>query len=199
MTEQTVGTGTEATAQPVVEATTAQDKGFDLDGLLSEFTEQTKPVTQPQPEPQKPAATVLDPAVGKKLEKLDELLFEREWKPVLTRIRGDIPAEVFSDEELTDLMNGRAARDTRLKNAWENRASNPAAWGKLEKALNAEISKKFQKLPDPNTTEDVAAVTAAVRGASNKIPPEAPPKFGGMSNSEYRKSVKEKYGYDPGV
>lgn len=194
---QTVGTGTEATPQASAEVTTAQGSGFDLDGLLSEFTEQTKPTTQPQTEPQKPAPTqVVDVEARKELA---ELKFEKEWKPVLTRIRGDIPSDVISDEELTDLMNGRAARDPRLKNAWENRASNPAAWGKLEKALNGEISKKFQKLPDPNTTEDVEAVTAAVRGASNKAPPAQAPKFGSMSNAEYRKYVKENHGYDPGV
>ena len=196
MTEQTVGTETEAQAKPVAEATTAQDKGFDLDGLLSEFTEQTKPVTQPQPKPQATATPVVDVEARKELA---ELKFEKEWKPVLTRIRGDIPSEVMSDEELTDLMNGRASRDPRLKNAWENRASNPAAWNKVEKALNAELIKKFQKLPDPNATEDVAAVTAAVRGASKQAPPAQAPKFGGMSNAEYRKYVKENHGYDPGV
>jgi hypothetical protein len=199
MTEQTVGTVPEAQAQPGAEVTTAQDKGFDLDGLLSEFTEQTKPVTQPQTEPQKAAAPAVDPDVKRKLDKLDDLLFKQEWNPVLGRIRGDIPAEVMSDDELTDLMNGRAMRDVRLKNAWENRASNPAAWSKVEKALNAELTKKFQKLPDAATTEDVAAVTAAVRGASNKAPPAQAPKFGNMSNAEYRKYVKENHGYDPGV
>lgn len=194
---QTVGTTAEAAPAAPAEAVTAPDKGFDLDGLLNEFDTQTKPATQPQPEPAKPAPTeVVDTEARRELA---EWKFEREIQPVVKTIRGDIPQEVFSDNEIRWWLDGQAKEDPRLQQAWLNRKANPAAWSKVEKAISAKLAKKFHKLPDPNATEDVEAVTAAVRGASRTAPADPPPKFGSMSNAEYRKTVKEKYGYDPGV
>lgn len=182
---QTAAQPTEAPASPGAEVTGAQvDTAADLDSLLSSFdTETQKPATAPEP---KPAAqsTVVDLEARKELAALK---FEREFKPVLAAVRGDIPAEVLSDEELTDLIDGRAKRDTRLQNAWNNRANNPKAWSGVQKALSAEIAKKFSKLPDPDATEDRAAVTAAVRGASQAAPREAAPNYGAMTDAEFQK------------
>ena len=128
-----------------------------------------------------------------------QMKFEREFKPTLERVRGELPKDVWSDEELSDWIDGRAKRDPKLQNAWLNRAANPKAWGAVEKALSAELSKKFQPRVDAQATEDVAAVAAAVRGASKQAPEERPPEFSRMSNGEYRKNIREKYGFDPGV
>jgi len=191
---QTVGNGTETVAQPAAEVTTAQDNGSDLSALLNEFTEGTKP--SPQPEPQKPATTeVVDTEARRELAALK---FERDIKPVIKTVRGDVPEEVFDDDEIQGWLDSRARKDPRLQKAWDNRASNPAAWNKVEKALSAEFARKFQKSPDPHATEDVAAVTAAVRGASTTPPPDKPINFAAMTNSEGRRTVKEKYGFDPG-
>lgn len=185
VTTQTAAQTTEATARPVVEATGAQvTETADLDSLLSSFDTETK-ASPPAPEPKPAAPTAVVDLEARK--ELAALKFEKEFKPVLAAVRGDIPAEVLSDEELTDLIDGRAKRDTRLQNAWNNRASNPKAWSGIQKALSAEIAKKFSKLPDPDATEDRAAVTAAVRGASHKAPAEQAPNYGAMTDAEFQK------------
>ena len=54
-------------------------------------------------------------------------------------------------------------------------------------------------VPDPDATAEKWAVAAAVRGASGVALAEKPPDFDRMSNAEFSRTVKEKYGYDPGV
>jgi hypothetical protein len=56
---------------------------------------------------------------------------------------------------------------------------------------------KFSKLPDKAATEDRAAVTAAVRGASTKAPEGKAPSYGKMSDAEYNKDVEQKFGFRP--
>lgn len=196
---QTVDQEPQAVAEPTAPVTDARAE--DLDTLLSQFEKDTKPPQpNPLPEPPKVAVPQVDPQEFAQFKtEFARMQLEKELAPVRDRIRGDIPKEVFSDDELTDLLNGRAARDQRLRSAWENRSVSPNAWSKIEKALSAELSAKFKKLPDPQATEDVAAVTAAVRGASQRPPADKAPNFASMSNGEYRKSVKEKYGFDPGI
>ena len=191
---QSAAQTTEAPAQPVAEGTGAQTTA-DLDSLLAEFTEKTaKPAPVPEPTP-----AAIPPDVAKRVELLERTVAERDFKdqlkPVLERIRGDIPSEVLADDEIQDLVDGRARRDPRLQQAWLNRASNPQAWNKIEKALNQELSKKFSKLPDANATEDRDAVTAAVRGASSKAPEGKAPNLSRMTDSELRNFTKENYGF----
>lgn len=186
-TTQPAALTTEAPALPAAEATGAQTtQPADLDSILSEFDVKTAPA----PEQPKPVAEVA-PDVARRVEHLEKTLAERDFKeaitPVLDRIRGEIPKDVLANEEIQDLIDGRARRDVRLQQAWLNRASNPAAWTKLEKALGQELSKKFSKLPDPDATEDRAAVTAAVRGASQKAPAETAPNYGAMNDAEFQK------------
>jgi hypothetical protein len=53
---------------------------------------------------------------------------------------------------------------------------------------------------DTQATEDRAVVAAAVRGAStNRAPETPPPNYSTQNNAEYRRSVREQYGFDPGV
>lgn len=194
---QSVVTTTEAPAKPAAEGTGAQaTQTADLDSLLSEFTQAT---AKPAPVPEQKTETTVPPDAVRRLEQLESKLAEKDFKeeinPVLERIRGDIPKDVFSNEEVLDLIDGRAKRDPRLQKAWLERAGNPGAWSKIEKALGQELSKKFSKLPDPNATEDRETVAAAVRGASQRAPEGKPPNFSNMTEGEFRKTRKELYGY----
>jgi len=197
---------TEETTQPVADTTNATPEAVtadtsartdDLDALLGQF----EAGTQPQPEP-KPAAAPTDD-VAKRVEQLERTLaetkFKSDFEPVLKRIRGEIPAEVFSDEEITDWLDGKAKRNPALQTAYLNRNKNPAAWAKVEKTFNAELAKKFSRLPDPDATAERDAVAAAVRSASTKAPPEKPLSLSGLSNAEYNQKVKEQFGFNPGV
>lgn len=186
---------TNATAAPVAEASNAAGDASDLESILKEFETQTKPEPKLEQKPQ--ASTQVDNDLRREVA---ELKFKMEFEPVLNKIRGDIPKDVISDEELTDLVDGRAKRDPKLQNAWLNRSSNPAAWSKVEKALHADLSKKFQPRVDKNATEDREVVAAAVRAASTtKASDEKPPDLSRMSNGEYRQWVMSNHGYDPGV
>jgi len=194
---QTAATTTETPATPAVEGNGAQaPQTADLDSLLAEFSQATD---KPAPAPAQQPAQAVAPDVAKRLEQLETTLAKRDsedaLKPVIEAIRGELPKDVLSNEEVLDLIDGRAKRDPRIQNAWLNRASNPAAWKKIEKALGQELSKKFSKLPDPNATEDREAVTAAVRGASQKAPEGKAPDFTKMTDGEFRKAREELYGY----
>ena len=44
-------------------------------------------------------------------------------------------------------------------------------------------------MPDPETTADVAAVAAAVRGASSMAPEEKAPNYGAMNDAEFKREL----------
>lgn len=195
-TTQAVVDDTKTTPEAVAADTSARTD--DLDSLLGQFEAETR--TQPE---QKPAAAPPTDDVAKRVEQLERTLaetrFKSEFQPILKRIRGDIPETVLTDEEITDLLDGRAKRNAQLQTAYLNRSHNPAGWAKVEKALNSELAKKFSRLPDPDATAERDAVAAAVRSASTKAPPDKPPNLGGLSNAEYNQKVKEQFGFNPGV
>lgn len=182
---QAVATEAEAQVTPAAEATSAQNTTPDLDSLLSEFETQAKP----QPAPAPASTTAADPEIAELKRKVASMEFKQEFEPILKRVRGELSPEVLSDEELTDLLDGRAKRDPRVQNAYMNRHANPSAWAKIEKALNAELSKKFTPRVDAAATEDRAAVAAAVRGTSNKAPEEKTPDYGSMPNSDFQREL----------
>jgi len=185
---QAVAPETEGQAAPAPEATSAQEPTQNLDQLLSEFTTET---AKSKPAPQAPAAPAASESEA--LRKVAELEFKIEFPPILQRIRGDIPEDVLGNEELTDLLDGRAKRDPALREAFANRASNPRGWARIEKALNAEYSQRFQSRVDANATADREAVSAAVRGTSTKVPEQRAPNYGAMTDAEFAKE-KAKYG-----
>jgi hypothetical protein len=204
----------EATTQPVVTATdTPAQPGAEvqhdartdsLEAALSEFDAAIKPSTATtQPDPKPAAASAGDDDVKKRVETLERALSDRSYKeqiaPVLKKVRGDVPAEVFNDDELDVWINHRAKSDQRLMNAWLNRDKNPQAWDRVVDGLGREFGKKFSKPIDERATADREAVTAFVRGASTKAPEGKAPDFSGMSNAEFREAHKKEYGYYPKV
>lgn len=208
MSEETKTTQAEvhdaAVTNPTADGADAGVKGDDLDTLLSQYDESTGK-TEPKSTPeQKPGAAQMTPDAIKRLETLEKTLaddrFQKEIAPVIKDVRGDIPADVMTDEEIQDWMEGRAKRDPRLAQAWIDRPKNPQAWGKVQEGLRKELSKKFSKLPDANATEDHAAVAeAVVRGASKQAPESKAPDYSRMSPAEYREDVYKRFGYYPPV
>jgi hypothetical protein len=95
-----------------------------------------------------------------------------------------------------------AREDQRIAAAFMNRTTNPAAWEKVQRGLAKEFAKEMKDFTsiDPNVTEDRAVVAAAVRGAStNRVPETPPPNYSMQNNAEFRKSIRDQYGFDPGV
>src|SRR5690348_14661265 len=114
---QAVATEADAQVTPAQEATSAQNTAPNLDDLLNEFD-----VTTAKPQTAQPAKpTTTDPVVAELQREVASMKFEREIKPILARVRGDIPDSVLDDEELTALLDARAKKDPRVQNAYLNR------------------------------------------------------------------------------
>lgn len=190
---------TDDQAKPDTEVADARDEGNDLDKLLNEFSEQTQPITDSTPEPKAVDNDTENRLAGME-RTLQEWQFQQEMQPVVEKVRGEIPEDVFSNDEIIDWLDGQAKRDQRLRDAWLNKGTNPGKWNKIVTQLGGELAKKFEKLPDKEATEDREAVANAVRGSQSKAPEGGEdPKYGKMTNQEFAKDVEDKYGFNPGI
>ena len=183
---QAVATETKAAPAATAEGTSAQDTTPSLDSLLQEFETTAKPAPAPVATPAPDNSEVAELR-----REFAALKFEREIEPILKGVRGDIPTEVISDAEFIDLLDGRAKRDPALRNAYADRQANPRKWAQIQKALNAEYTKKFQPRVDAAATEDKAAVVHAMRGTSTKVPEEKAPNYGAMNDAEFAKELSK--------
>lgn len=200
---QPVVDATHTTAKPVVEGSDARNDGNDLDSLLAAFDTQTKTTVSPAPnQPVAPDVTALAATVQSlqgQIAEVSNFKFRQDMDETIKDIRGDMDGEVFDNEFVESWLDAQARKDQRLQTAWLQRESNPGQFKKIRAELGKAFVKKFSKLPDKQVTEDREAVTAAVRGASTRAPADAPVKYGNQSNAEFRNTVKDQYGFDPGV
>jgi hypothetical protein len=200
----------EANTQPVDEqvqtpaqpgAATDTARIDDLDAALKEFD--TATTTSSPPEPKPTTTTNDDPGLAARLATLERERADERFRsaitPIVQKVRGDVPPDVFDDDEVIAWMDARAKKDPRLQSAWTNRDKNPAAWDRVVENLGREFGKKFTPRVDESVTADRHAVTAAVRGASNRAPEGKAPDYAGMSNAEFREAHKRDYGYYPPV
>lgn len=199
-TAQTVVEEPKVAAEPAAEAPDARNED-DLDTLLAQWDQQVEKPSSSTPEP-KPDAKA-DTDLAKRLETLEQQLaaerFEKDIDPVIKAVRGDVPQELYDDNDIRDWIDRQAKADPRLANAWLNRKNDPQKFAKVVNGLGRKLQERFAKLPDKQATEDHAAVAAAVRGASTKAPEGQPPKFGNLSNADFAKEVEKNYGFNPGV
>ena len=83
-----------------------------------------------------------------------------------------------------------------LGHAFDHRHDSPEAlraWKKLESKALDRLWRSAKSQPSQEATEDRAAITAAVKGASRTPPPEKPPNYAEMDNIQFRNELK-KYG-----
>lgn len=201
MTDQTQAVVDKTDTPPVAgsEVESARKDVDDLDALLAEFDQQAKkpdtvsppaPAPQPQTEVRAP-----DPDIAYIRQRFDR----QDMVETINRVRGDLDPEVFDDDIVEGWLNAKAMKDHRLSVAYMQRASNPQAWAKVQAQLGKEFAKKGSRLVDREATDDRAAVAASMRGASSRAPEERPVDTSGMSNSEYRKYMRDNFGFDPGI
>lgn len=96
------------------------------------------------------------------------------------------------------LLN-EVATDGDLQQAWNERHASPEHAMRAERQVNRALRKLHnyaKSLPDPKATNDRELVTAAVRGAAVKPPPERAPDYKSMTDAEFAKELKQKYGID---
>lgn len=167
-------------------ATSAREED-DLDKILAEFNEQTRPAEPSKPEPTAGATNDQTNAAAEVLAARDEIRserFQRDMGATIKDVRGDLPTDLYDDDFMTSWIDAQAKKDPRLAQAWVNRNSNPQSFAKVKAGLGREFAKRYGKLPDKAVTEDREIVTAAVRGASTKAPEGKAPDYAKMSNSE---------------
>lgn len=190
---QPVVDATKTTAEPVVADDSARNDGNDLDSLLAQFEKDTKPPVSPAP-----TTTATPPPVDNgRIVALENRLFQEDLNKAVTNIMGDLKVP---RRMATGWLDQIAREKPEVAQAFVNQASNPKQWEQIERVLAKEFAKEVKSVQvDEEATEDRDAVAAAVRGASTRAPADAPVNFGNQSNSEFRNTVKEKYGFDPGV
>ena len=125
---------------------------------------------------------------------------ERDYQSLIDQVRGDADRTLFPDKMMRAYIDAEAQTDVGLHTAWLNREANPRQWAAVAEKLAKGFGKYAVRTPDPNLTEDTAAVAALARGASStKAPQEPQADYSRMSNAEYRNEIKNKYGFDPGI
>lgn len=186
----------EADTQPQAgnEVNDARNQGDDLDAVLKEFDTETKPVADSKPEP-KPGTdtrqvTQTDPA----LAEVQNYIFRQDMGKLVEAVRGDLDPNIFDSDTVEAWIDGQARKDSRLTQAWLNRHNNPQQFERVKVELGKSFAKKFSKLPDRQVTDDVSAVTAAVRGASTRAPESKAPDFSKMSPSEFEAAKEKMFG-----
>lgn len=166
----------------------------DLDTLLAEFDTGTKkPETTTTPEPKAPA---IDPLLSDRIKRVEQRLLEDDIKSATTEIFGE---KKIVPRVARAWLEEIARQNPPFAQAFMNKDNNPREWKRWVRAVEKERDKDFPDPVDQEATTNDAVVAHAVRGASSTKVAAPAPKLGNMSNSEYRKHVKETLGFDPGV
>jgi hypothetical protein len=183
-----------------------------LDALLAEFDREagSRPAPE-QPQPQQQADPLRAPSQGheyqQRAEQAERALAEanhrefwREHHEAATRLEEEAQrklAEAFEDvpeDFAKDQIALAAIRDPALLNAWFQQGQNPVAWKVAHKQLMRELHKKLESRPDREVTEDIAAVTHAVRSAGGPVAAEPPPDLSRMTENEFRQ-YRSQFGF----
>jgi hypothetical protein len=193
--KQAVVEDKEAVAQPTAPEDSAR-ADQSLDTLLDEYDRSVRAQTPPEIPQQAQPEQAGDPRIAR----IEQRLLQEDVDTAVTNILGDLSIPRRAAIGWLD----QVARERPLvARAFFNKSSDPQTWKKMERSLSHELEKEFksvmQSRDDVNANVDREAVAASLRGASTKVTAEPPPKFGNMSNSEFRKKVREEYGFDPGV
>jgi hypothetical protein len=193
-TTQAVVDPTAAVAQPTAPEGNAQ--GNELESFLNEYESGTKPQTPPVTQ-QQPAVTQPDVStLQARLDAIERANAEKEHTADLAdavkTVRGDLDVPEWAVQGWID---AKARENKKVQDIWANRKNDPTALNRLLSSMKKEFagiqSKRAASRVDENTSADVAAVAAAVRGASTQAPVSQPPDFGRMSNAEFNEYLRQ--------
>lgn len=189
-TTQAVVTETPASAEPEAKVEGAREGGADdLESLLAEFDQgvsKTAPVSPPEPTP----TATQDP----RFDQIYQKLVAKEVDDAVKEFMADTgaPSRRMAKAYLEELAR---ENPTTFGHAFIHKDSNPKVWERLFAAAKKEYRKEVASRPDPQATEDRAAVVQAVRGASTPAPAEPPPQLGQMTDQELREYTRKNFGF----
>lgn len=195
----------EAMPSPAPEG--AQDEP-DLSKLLTDFDRKTREARAKQQArveskpPQK--ETVSTERLIAEIESLKKGRAEDRYKSdmgsLIKSLRGDFDANEVSDEFIEVWANTEGRKSPELRKLFREKDQHPAEYAEVVKALSDKFHKFVEKRGsqiDSDATQEREVVAAAVRGTSKRPPPSREPEYSGMSDAQFRASVRKKYGFDP--
>jgi hypothetical protein len=198
--KQAVVDTTQAAAPPAVTDDSARVGVDPLDELLTQW-DQNQAKQAPVSPPEVPSTQQPHQEVPPWAQELKDRLFQEDLNKAVSNIFGELKIPIPFDAQI-GWIDQLARKNPALGRAFLNKINDPRAWEQAEKAVSKKIWNDFKSAQgvDEIATADHEAIAQSVRGAStNKVATEPAPKFGRMSNAEFRKKVIEEYGYDPGV
>lgn len=138
---------------------TTTDGTTDLDTLLDEYK-------QPQT---KPESTELNEVVGFVREFKQEREQEQTNKALNDTVaffKEDETAAKYPDAILRGYMHGQASDDPAINAAFRQRITNPSGWETAQKTMLNGFLESVKEIKGDQTTDDLAAAKASVRGIS---------------------------------
>lgn len=175
--------------------TNAQDQGVqgELDALIAEGT---KPKQEQE--------------LSKVVQRVDAYVREQETEKFNQRFRSDMDATVkviqegipedarklFTPDVIEGHLYKKAEDSQEVKKAWLERDTNPEAWGRVQKQIADDFSKRFEETPDPELTEDREAVAAAAKSQGRQEEELGDNEVMSMSNSDFN-ALQQKHGVKP--
>ncbi len=179
------------------EVNDARNNGDDLDSILKEFDTATKPAADSKPEQQPGAEAdikLLAEQVKGFVSEANAIRYRQDMDKTIADIRGDLDPDFADNDFVEAWLDAQARKDPRLAQAWVNRNANPKQFDKVKAELGKALKGKFSKLPDRQATDDRAAVTAAVRGASNRAPETKAPDLSRLTDAEFQREKEKMFG-----
>ena len=184
----------------------AATKADDLDSLLKEFETPATPTDGNGSD--KPADGKGEKLTPDRLAKVVDFVETQANRTAAAEVKADIDSAVATvkkndglkhlpDELVREMLEGSAAADSRLRNAWLQRHQNPGAWTKVLEGWATKKADAFKQLADPKLTADREAVTAAVRGqgaTQTQQLDKSPQEVHAMSDQEFRAWKASKLG-----
>lgn len=171
----------------------AANSAPDLEAILKEYegASAPKPNAGLQAEeaaqtPQLDESAVINAA--RKLEQFEKRQQAEDFNRAVKAVKGDLP---FTDDIVSGFLNVMAGKDKRLVEAYVSRDSNPQKWNSVVKALNNELRKQIEAIPNRQVTADLQAAAASARSLQNK-PPEAPVDVRNMSDAEFERYKEQR-------
>jgi hypothetical protein len=153
---------------------------------------------QPPPAPQQPPPHA-SPNIEQRLDELQTQIqldaARRDYNAAMAAVRGDADSRVFNDRFMHTWIDNEARTDLRLAQAWINRKADPRSYRDAVEKLGRRFHKEVvSTAPDRHATEDRELVTAAVRGASGRVPEGRPPDYSRMTDAQFAAEKDKLFG-----
>jgi hypothetical protein len=177
--------------EPETEQTNLTDGGYgrpedsnsgdsDLNSLLAEYEEGTKPQVEPKPETRveqtvvKPDLSSLDPVIQyarDQMQKDQQKAFDTDVESAVERMADQEAFKGLPKTLVEDAIISHAFKNKAFDKAFQERAVDPTAWDNAQRAAAESLAERMKDLPrledTPDDRDDIAAAKATVEGVQD--------------------------------